>query len=357
MKNILERVAGFSLESKEKREKYQLYYLFLIIGSTLVFMSLVNMYIQDEQLLISTIVAGMICFGLSMYVKYANYNREVVNVFLYFLLILVATYFIVLGGDNGFGMVWILLMPSAIMVVLGIKEGTAISIIIFAELIFFDWTETGRSLLAFNYDESVLMRFPVAFFAAYFISLYLEYERKVVYSELEKEKQSYYEMSRMDPLTGVYNRLGFNQIINECLANKGQEHIALLIADLDYFKEINDKYGHAVGDVVLKVVASKLKKELGNNNICRWGGEEFAIFLYGYDNVSKCEEISYILKDIISKDPIIVKGKFVNATLSIGYASVVYANKEKKEELFLKADHCLYEAKSLGRNTVVGTKI
>ena len=358
MRNIFERVARFSLESQETREKYQLYYIFIIIGSTLVFMSLVNIYAQEMQLLISTIVGGIACYGISLYIKYAKYNREVVNAFIYFLLILASTYFIVLGGDNGFGMVWVLIMPSTMMIVLGIKNGTFLSIIIFVELIFFNWTDIGRSILAFEYNESVLMRFPVAFFAAYFISLYLEYERRAVFNALKKEKDSYFTLSRVDPLTGVYNRLGFNQIVDELLKNKEKEHIALLIADLDYFKEINDEHGHAVGDIVLKKLAAKMKTILNEDtSVCRWGGEEFAIFLYGKENVNNCELIAHSLRKVIEEEAIVVNEKNIFTTLSIGYACTVYSNNKSKEELFLKADDCLYKAKEMGRNTVIGTHI
>jgi len=95
----------------------------------------------------------------------------------------------------------------------------------------------------------------------------------------ERETQRYKEVSRIDPLTGVLNRLGFEENIAK-LSAKGVAGLFLMI-DADHFKEVNDEYGHQIGDEVLKRIGLSLQinTQMGHDIVGRWGGEEFVAFL------------------------------------------------------------------------------
>ena len=155
--------------------------------------------------------------------------------------------------------------------------------------------------------------------------------------------------ANLDFLTGVYNRRYFFNHIKDFL-NKNKK-FAIAMLDIDYFKKINDAYGHDVGDLVLKNLALILKNNTkGSDIIARFGGEEFCIALA---NVDEKNAISFFvkLKNIISKESIKIKNITIKYTVSIG----VYINEDQLEEINLiikHADEALYRAKNEGRNRV-----
>jgi diguanylate cyclase len=125
----------------------------------------------------------------------------------------------------------------------------------------------------------------------------------------------------------------------------------LLILDIDYFKQVNDRFGHNIGDVVLQEVAALLKGEIREIDIvCRWGGEEFVVLL-PTASIEQAVVIAEKLRNKIASLEIEVVG---NISASFGVAEV-----DKKiflEDLIAKADEALYKAKSTGRNKVVAYK-
>ena len=94
------------------------------------------------------------------------------------------------------------------------------------------------------------------------------------------------EMAMHDKLTNLYNRRMFLEIFKQTLTRMKRSNIysVIIMADIDHFKKLNDKYGHNTGDLVLKTVASVIKNSIRESDIsCRWGGEEFIILLPGTD--------------------------------------------------------------------------
>lgn len=157
-----------------------------------------------------------------------------------------------------------------------------------------------------------------------------------------------------DTLTGLYNRAFFEKTISSLNANqrKSDTSFALVIADIDHFKSINDTYGHQAGDEALKSVASTLNLLLRSDDIiARWGGEEFVIML---KNIPKEDAIKITekLRSAIEKKEIL---KDRPVTCSFGIA--IYKQGDNIKDVFKKADEALYEAKKNGRNRVSFTEI
>ncbi len=170
-----------------------------------------------------------------------------------------------------------------------------------------------------------------------------EIKRKA--AEIESE-------SLRDNLTGLSNRKAYDQKIIETLADLGRYGVpsSLLICDIDDFKKINDTYGHKVGDLALKKLASLLREKLRVNDfISRYGGEEFAIILSHADlpGAVKAGEgmISYINKSVFS-----YKGNRIPLTISIGIS--VFRPNDDTSTVFERADTALYVAKRSGKNNV-----
>jgi diguanylate cyclase len=170
---------------------------------------------------------------------------------------------------------------------------------------------------------------------------------------LKAKNEEYELLASVDPLTKLYNRYKFKQLFNSSLATTLQREgvMSLLILDIDYFKQVNDRFGHNIGDVVLQEVAALLKGEIREIDIvCRWGGEEFVVLL-PTASIEQAVVIAEKLRNKIASLEIKVVG---NISASFGVAEI-----DKKiflEDLIAKADEALYKAKSTGRNKVVAYK-
>ena len=160
-----------------------------------------------------------------------------------------------------------------------------------------------------------------------------------------------------DALTGVANRRLFDVRLRELIdeAGAGGEPLSLLLLDIDHFKAFNDTHGHKAGDLVLRLVAAKLRDMVkGSDLVARYGGEEFAILLpqTTLDNAKKLAEK---LRVGIARNQIVLKrtGRTLGTvTLSIGVAQ--YGGEENADVFVEHADAHLYAAKSAGRNRVLG---
>ncbi|MBW8192624.1 GGDEF domain-containing protein [Neiella marina] len=168
-----------------------------------------------------------------------------------------------------------------------------------------------------------------------------------------KEHKHYRLLSQTDSLTNIFNRRYSLELAEaryrSCLLE--QSHFTVVMIDVDYFKSVNDTFGHAVGDEVLRHVATQLSQALRKRDIIgRTGGEEFAIFLPGssqQQSLSIIERCRQNLMTISNQMP-----QQIEVTASYGVASVSGVNLPL-ETIIRRADEALYEAKSAGRNRVV----
>lgn len=155
-------------------------------------------------------------------------------------------------------------------------------------------------------------------------------------------------LANRDPLTGLHNRRAMTQMVEENLAKR--ETFSLIIADIDYFKTINDTHGHRVGDRVLQDVALFFRHNLRDGDIVgRWGGEEFVILLF-QDDAEVCQQTAERLRTTIKRTPM---ASGVVVSLSLG--GTMRLKNDTMESLFDRADQALYVAKRLGRNRVEWT--
>jgi diguanylate cyclase (GGDEF)-like protein len=160
------------------------------------------------------------------------------------------------------------------------------------------------------------------------------------------------EMASTDELTGLLNRHAFDILVDKMLAEfrRAPQPIAMLLVDIDHFKQVNDRHGHLAGNHVLRDVASLLLAGLRQSDIAvRWGGEEFLLVLRGCDQV-EAHRIAENLRQRMASTPITVDGQPIAATISIGVSQ--YDGIEPIEQTVDRADVALYAAKKGGRNRV-----
>ncbi|MCC3435785.1 MAG: EAL domain-containing protein [Microcoleus sp. PH2017_25_DOB_D_A] len=154
-----------------------------------------------------------------------------------------------------------------------------------------------------------------------------------------------------DPLTGLANRLLFNERLSLALANAHQnaEMLAVIFLDLDRFKNVNDTLGHPVGDQLLQGVSRRLTNCLRlGDSIARWGGDEFTLLLY---NINSPEDATKVCQRIIQSlsTPFDFDGRELYTKASLGIALAPYDG-EDAETLLKNADAAMYKAKQKGRN-------
>lgn len=160
----------------------------------------------------------------------------------------------------------------------------------------------------------------------------------------------------LDALTNLNNRRQFEIRLKQEIATTKRQKTPLcaMMIDIDFFKKVNDTYGHASGDEVLRTVASVIKKELRESDIpARYGGEEFAILL-PYTHIDEAQIVGERLRKAAESAPVQVDNENINVTISMGLAE--FMQDETGEELFKRADSALYEAKESGRNRVCISK-
>jgi diguanylate cyclase (GGDEF)-like protein len=157
-------------------------------------------------------------------------------------------------------------------------------------------------------------------------------------------------LASTDKLTGAWNRRHFEQVASAEINRLGRHYdlLSLLILDIDYFKSINDNYGHDVGDIVLAGVSHLIKNNIRESDIlARWGGEEFVI-LAPSTSITEAVELAERLRLVIASHHF---PEVKNITASFGVAQ--FQTGENLHKCLKRADDALYHAKNSGRNTVV----
>jgi two-component system cell cycle response regulator len=176
--------------------------------------------------------------------------------------------------------------------------------------------------------------------------------RKKYADRLKHSLQLSLELAITDQLTGLFNRRYMSRHLNTLLS-EGSKPVSFLMLDVDFFKQINDNYGHDVGDEVLREFANRISANVrGIDLACRFGGEEFVVVMPDTD-LSFAYMVAERLRQSVADAPFMVSAtsKQVPVTISIGVASS--SNGDTPDVLLKRADQALYRAKRDGRNRVV----
>ena len=207
-----------------------------------------------------------------------------------------------------------------------------------------------------------------AIFAVSFMVVVVLYRKlRVTNALLATRNQELNFSSSRDPLTALYNRRYFQDFMRDDLDRPERRRVgddqrpihALLLIDIDRFKETNDRHGHAAGDSVLVVVAQRLRDTLRETDmIVRWGGEEFLVVVPA-TNAEKLDEIATRIMHAIGSEPIVHQGSSIHVTASIGYAPMPLPPENialSWERAISLIDMALYMAKVHGRNRAYGIR-
>lgn len=183
----------------------------------------------------------------------------------------------------------------------------------------------------------------------------LKQELERYHLDIEKLKEELHQAkteANIDFLTTLYNRRRFERALLDMIKDYKERGypFSIILLDIDDFKTINDKYGHPIGDLVLKEVANVLKNYLRANSVsARIGGEEFAVLLPGVE-IEDAVKIAERLRQIIENRHIRTNGSFIRFTASFGVTQV--KDGDTLNSIIERADRALYKAKQMGKNKV-----
>lgn len=179
-------------------------------------------------------------------------------------------------------------------------------------------------------------------------------ERTAELDSVKTKLEEYKRLADTDPLTQIWNRRAFDKEIARIYnSNKGILFNALILADIDRFKNINDRFGHPVGDKIIQIIANIFQTGVRSDIfVARTGGEEFALIVEGAS-----EETTYEIADrirlLIEQTPFTSSQAGVNyGTVTVSMGMCMASEADSPEDLYTKADRALYRSKVAGRNRV-----
>lgn len=339
-----------SENAEEKRKSYLINSFIFIALLYLVPFGVNSMLHGFTRLGLTLFLAAFLLLLAFLILKY-TYNQTLVACMISSMFFLLMVYLVSTGGVDNTGPLWIYFLPMVYMFLLGFKRGI-FYISIFIITLLFILFSGNESLLYTSYSLTFKVRLLLTFLVVTLLAGAYEYSRKVTFEQIEKLSEELKVFSQRDYLTKVYNRRGMHNALICCndLHKKQNKAFSLLLCDIDFFKQVNDTYGHDVGDDILKRVALEIHNTIREEDIiARWGGEEFLILLPqcglrdAYNIAEKIrKKIESISFEHISED--------LRITVSIGLSQHV---KEKSvSQTIQEADKQMYQAKEDGRNIV-----
>lgn len=198
------------------------------------------------------------------------------------------------------------------------------------------------------------MRLFFSYMVVFIFTHLFESTRRTTQQKLESAMDNLNELAIRDGLTGLYNRRYFDEVIRRVLnqVSRDGNTVAFLMADLDFFKNYNDAYGHRAGDAVLNTFASVLNAQIRRktDHAFRYGGEEFALLLSPTNRETALRFADHIIAETADLKIPHTASPFGVLTVSMGVALVEVNEEVSMQMLIDLADEALYEAKKQGRN-------
>lgn len=244
-----------------------------------------------------------------------------------------------------------LLTPTLAFFLLGTKGGLTWSLLTFGlQAIMYLLHINGFIFPNYQNPHSIetvaIFNWAVAFIAIIFLIMMIEVSRAQLEHSRLRERKQYQHLATHDPLTQIANRTLFEERLNSALANNdnANSQIILLYIDLDNFKPLNDEWGHAFGDKILQIFASRLLESTRPlDTVARLGGDEFAVLLTEIDTNTDINILVSSLYDRVT-EKVHLEKKVTKIHCSIGICQYP-ENANNPEAIWQRADYAMYEAK------------
>lgn len=274
-----------------------------------------------------------------------THNHAVSGNFVIYPLYILMIFLIYSGGVKGTGHVWIYCVPAVALFLQGLKRGL-IELALFTLALIVVLYFTNNHFADFGYDPALKSRILFSLMVVIFLSAIYEYCMSRFNEELKATSIELECLAYMDTLTALLNRRGMMQRLEK----SAYQSFHLLLADVDFFKRINDEYGHDAGDYALKELAQMIQRSLPEKGLAaRWGGEEFLMAVCDCTKSDAFALAELIRQEIEDHEFVYLDHKF-RMTLSVGVATMNEST--PLHDAITLADDRLYSAKRAGRNQV-----
>jgi diguanylate cyclase (GGDEF)-like protein len=260
---------------------------------------------------------------------------------------LVIVYALFLPKSSEAMFVWILTIPLVSYLLIGRQKGFWVSVVfILLGIVVYHWRfmDTNNS---FTLNTAISINVCFSSMLCMAIAHVYELNR-------EKNEQRLLDLAGTDKLTGLANRMKLDASFRHfsLLTKRHNINFILVLFDVDFFKNINDQYGHDVGDRALCYIADFLKENIRESDfLARFGGEEFSLLMTS-SNIHEAYKHIDFMREKLSQKPFVMNNNKINITLSAGLATYG-VDGTNLDSLMKKADDRLYKAKDSGRNCIV----
>lgn len=340
---------GRTPEEIEESRRALLVMLFASAGSMiLVVFGFLSLSEGRHGLALVLLLNAVLCLSLFLYNRLTRAHAREVSYFFAAQAFVLALYLILGGGVDGSG-VFFAFPVTVIMVMAGF---TSVRLAVFFCALLVGTAAVGLYgpfPAVYDYESVQKSRLLVGLSALCLMAILAEWMRVRSYMAITSTHDQLSVDARHDPLTGLLNRRG----LEEAIGSMGEDAFpaALALLDLDHFKQVNDRYGHDVGDQVIRAVADHLRRHLkGRDLVCRWGGEEFLIVLTD-TQCATAREVVEAIRENLSRTPQKLGGREHHLSFSGGLTR--FNDPSHLDRALHEADQQLYRAKQQGRNRVL----
>ena len=342
-------------KNTELIHQYQVIALFALVGMCITAIMAI-LALSNQNLLLSFILffACFVYFIGYFAIKKYNDTQLSSSIILYSLYLLMF-YLVHSGGVDNTGPLWVYVVAPVSVFLHGLKRGLIdiTLFIIIISLILFSPLDT---LPHATYTTEFKLRLIFSFLTVTFLSALYEYFRNISYNRALELSKMYQQLAHHDPLTKLSNRRDAISVLEQETARikRNKEPLVVILCDIDHFKQINDNYGHSVGDKVLVELAQLFSNQIREQDcISRWGGEEF-LFILPQTSAQNAYILAEKIQRKLEKNPIAHDDHQITVTVSMGIEQ--FDGSKSIDEVINSADKYLYQAKHAGRNKIFPQK-
>ena len=357
LKNIVEAIKYQDIAQEQRVQKGKaISVISLMLSVISAVMSFMNFFQHHYEMLVATIILTSVFICIFIF-SFVEKLRQMIYVIFCVVMSLLCLYFALTGGNDGFAILWVLLLPPSTMLLIEFIYGIFIGVFFEIFFIVLFWTPLGNIVDAY-YSPTFMLRFPMLYTSFFLIFFFTKY----LLAKQEMTEHSYLltieRLSMIDKLTNIHNRRYFEDRLrrewNRSIRNN--EPISVFIIDVDNFKNYNDTYGHLQGDKALQAVANVFAGVLKRSEdfAARWGGEEFIVLLSNTEGSKAFEMAERIRLQVAGTQIPLADGQTTYLTISTGVNSLTPRQDSSTDDFIRSADDALYAAKHNGKNRVCG---
>jgi diguanylate cyclase (GGDEF)-like protein len=337
-----------AMSVEQNRRRYILLFVSYITSAIMLVLGLRHLF-SDDHLLQGILFGCACCFLLNVAWFHASQQLETACLIEGVLVSLFVFGLVIHGGHQQTALFWVFPFPPILYGLLGSRRGTLLNLGLFAALALVLY---GPAFGQAQYDPVHSSRFLASLLTLILASAINEHFRARNHHSMDLLQRNKEQQANTDALTGLANRRFLDQSLPQHLQQQPDSLLpmALVLADLDHFKHINDSFGHAEGDKVLQQMARLFRQKLRQPDICgRYGGEEFLLLL-PHTQLSDAVRVAEKIRQAVAQQRFLPQHPELVITCSFG---VSIMNAADDFELALaQADQLLYQAKAEGRNLV-----